>query len=463
MDAYAKYAWSIVAVALAAFGLALFEGGHSPSLATFIFWTLLLIAAELLPVSLAFESAITMSFPLMLALALLFPPWAAMAIAGLGAFDPREFRRQISLHRALFNRSQLMIAVGAASAIVSIVISPALETSERLAEFTPLLALVIGIAGATHIALNFALVVYAIHFKERIAVWPAFQRFIPQPAAGFWMSYVILAGLGVAIAVVYSRIGGWGQWAVASFVIPLLFARLSIIGARTQQELTKRVQEQQQALLQATESLFKEREDERHRIAAHIHDTGLQYLAAATFACDNARTLLEDGRDVEARDVMGTAGNAVGEAIKVLRESLVDLRGSLVEQGGLIETARTFAAQASTLWGVDVNVQGELEIEPPTSVALAAVQIIQEGLNNALKHAQADSINVKINDADGMIRIIVEDKGVGFDPKAHVGDDHLGLGLMKERAHQLGADISLESAPGEGTRLEAVFPGAIRS
>ncbi|MEA2447448.1 MAG: two-component system, NarL family, sensor kinase, partial [Actinomycetota bacterium] len=189
----------------------------------------------------------------------------------------------------------------------------------------------------------------------------------------------------------------------------------------------------------------------------------LQYLAAATFACDNARTLLEDGRDVEARDVMGTAGNAVGEAIKVLRESLVDLRGSLVEQGGLVETARQFAAQASTLWGVDVNVEGMLEIEPPAPVALAAVQIIQEGLNNALKHAQADSITVKIDDTDGMIRIVVQDRGVGFDPNAHVGDDHLGLGLMKERAHQLGADISLESAPGEGTRLEAVFPGAIRS
>jgi len=463
VDAYAKYAWSIVAVALAAFGLALMQGGHSPSWGTFIFWTILLIAAELLPVSLAFESAITMSFPLMLALAALFPPWAAMAIAGLGAFDPREFRRTIPLHRALFNRSQLMLAVGAASAIVSFAIPTTVETGERLADLTPFVLLMIGLGGAVHIALNFALVVFAIHFKERIPVWPAFQRFIPQPAAGFWMSYIVLAGLGVAIAVVYSRIPGWGDWAVAAFVIPLLFARLSIVGARTQQELTQRVQEQQHALLQATESLFKEREEERNRIAAHIHDTGLQYLAAATFACDNARTLLEEGRDIEARDVMGTAGNAVGEAIKVLRESLVDLRASLVEQGGLVETVRTFAQQASTLWNVDVNVMGELEIEPPAPVSLAAVQIIQEGLNNALKHAQADSITVRIGETDGMIRIVVEDKGVGFDPTAHVGDDHLGLGLMKERAHQLGADISLESVPGEGTRLQAIFPGAIRS
>jgi len=463
VNAYTKYAWSIVALAVAAFAFALSQGGHTPPLATFLFWIFLLVAAELLPVSLAFESAITMSFPLMLAIAVLFPPWAAMVIAGLGAFDPRPFRGEIPIHRALFNRAQLMLAVGAASAVVSTVISPSLETSQRLAEVTPVLALIIGAAGAIYIAINFALVMFAIHLHERVPVWQAFLTFIPQPATGFWMSYIFLAGLGAAIAVVYSRIDGWGAWAVAAVVIPLLFARLTIIGARAQQELTERVQEQQQALLQATESLFKEREEERHRIAEHIHDTGLQYLAAATFACDNARTLLQEGRDVEARDVMGTAGNAVGEAIKVLRESLVDLRGSLVEQGGLVETARTFAAQASTLWGVKVNVEGHLEIEPPAPVALAAVQIIQEGLNNALKHAQADSITVRIGETDGMIRIVVEDKGVGFDPTAHVGDDHLGLGLMKERAHQLGADISLESVPGEGTRLQAVFPGAIRS
>ena len=461
MDAYAKYAWSTVAVALIAFGLALQQGDNAPPLATFIFWTLLLIAAELLPVSLAFESSITMSFPLVLALVILFPPWVGMAIAGLGSLDPREFRREIPLHRALFNRAQLMIAVGAAAAIISAIVPDSFEVGVRVAEITPIFALAVFVAGAVHIALNFALVMFAIHFHERTPVWTAFLRFIPEPAAGFWMSYIVLGALGVAIAVVYAELP-WGAFAVAAFVIPLLFARLSIIGARAQQQLTQRVQEQQQALLDATESLFKEREAERHRIAEHIHDTGLQFLAAATFATDNAKSLLEAGRDVEARDSIGSAGNAVSEAIKVLRESLVDLRGSLVEQGGLVETVRTFAGQASTLWGVDVNVEGALSVEPPTPVSLAAVQIIQESLNNALKHAQAESINVMINESDGMIRIVVEDKGVGFDPKAHVGKEgHLGLGLMKERANQLGADISLESRPGEGTRVEAVFPGAI--
>ncbi|MDQ3941294.1 MAG: hypothetical protein M3238_08090, partial [Actinomycetota bacterium] len=92
-------------------------GQEPPALTTFFFWVTLLIAVEVLPVSLDFETEVTMGFPIHLAVAMIFDPSTAMVIAGLGSLDPRELRREIALHHALFNRAQTMIAVGTAAAI----------------------------------------------------------------------------------------------------------------------------------------------------------------------------------------------------------------------------------------------------------------------------------------------------------------------------------------------------------
>jgi signal transduction histidine kinase len=92
---------------------------------------------------------------------------------------------------------------------------------------------------------------------------------------------------------------------------------------------------------------------------------------------------------------------------------------------------------------------------------LAAFQILQEGLVNALKHANSDSITVRVIDSDNMVHIVVEDDGAGFDPDAEIGTDHVGMRLMKERAALVGGRIELHSSQGSGTRLEAVLPGGV--
>jgi signal transduction histidine kinase len=250
---------------------------------------------------------------------------------------------------------------------------------------------------------------------------------------------------------------------VAAFLIPLLFARLSIIGARTQQELSERLQKQQEALLRASEQVFEERESERKRIAAEIHDGSLQLLAAASYGVSNARDFLTSGYRDEAEKLLDTTGGAIEEAIRGLRGSLVDLRRSSVEAGGLAETVRNYVGQVSTLWGTHVDVDGHITLEPPVPVALAAFQILQEGLINALKHADGKAIRVRLGDQDNMVHIVVEDEGPGFDPDKEIGPDHMGMRLMKERAALVGGRIELTSARGAGTRLEAVLPGGVGS
>ena len=318
---------------------------------------------------------------------------------------------------------------------------------------------VVAAAAATHVLVNLSLVSLAIHFDGEVRFHQALQRMLPNPVAGFLMSYVVLSALGVVTALAYKQLGAF---AAAAILIPTIFARISLIGARTQQELSERVRKQQHELLQATEKVFQERENERKRIAADIHDSSLQMLAAASYSSGNAAEFLASGRTDSAAAAVQSARDALNEAIKSLRDSLVDLRRSSVEEGGLMTTIEKFADQMSTLWGSEIHLEGKISNEPPIPVALAAFQILQEGVVNAMKHGGGAPVIVKMSDHEnGQVHIVVEDDGPGFNPEADPGIDHVGVRLMKERAARVGGHVSFHSDMGRGTRVEAILPGGV--
>ncbi len=420
-----------------------------PDISTVIFWIALLLGAELLPVSLGYQSQVTMAFPLALAIAILFEPGVAMAIAGLGAFDVREFRREIPIWHALFNRGQLALATGIASWVV-------IDHGEEAFSF-PAGPFLIILAATVFVLVNLGLVGLGLHFLRDVPLKTAFGNLVPSPAAGFWFSQALLAALGAATAAAYEEVGAF----VAAFLIPLLFARLGLLGARDKQELSERLRQQQGSLLKATEQVFKEREDERKRIAGEIHDGSLQMLAAASYNVGNAAAFLEAGKTEEATQLLDSSRKAIEQAMATLRDSLVDLRRSSVEEGGLLETIRVFVGQVSMLWGTEVEFEGEIKHEPPVPIALAGFQILQEGLTNALKHANSSAISVRVADIDNMVHIIVQDKGSGFDPDAETASGHVGMKLMQERVDLVGGSIEFHSVPGGGTRLEARLPGGM--
>lgn len=450
------FAWiTVLATPLVAVAINLEQQASTPAISSIVFWILLVCAAELLPVSLGHGTEVTMAFPIYLALAIVFRDsiWTAMFVAFVGALDLRELRREIPLYQSLFNRSQQALAIAATAGVLSI--NPASDF------FSPLGGVFLVLAALAEILTNFSLVAAAVHFRDKQPFRTVIYQLVPKPLVGFVISYGLLGGLGVITAYAYDQKGGFGGgFAVAAILIPLLFARLSIIGARAQQELSVKVQQQQKALLEATQRVLQEREDERHRIAAEMHDSSLQMLVAASYGAENAAELLSRGDPETARDTMSTVRNALSEAITGVRASLVDLRRSSVERGGLVDTLQQFVEQTTTLWGRQVEVATELEIEPPVPVALAAFQIVQEGVVNALKHAPDGSIRVEVkNNGDGMIHIVVSDEGPGFDSAGDPGEEHHGLRLMRERAAGVGGDIRWHTIPGSGTRLEAVLPG----
>lgn len=448
MRSFRIYAWTVTLSALAAVILLLaIEPGGLPSFPILVFWIAILGIAEILPVALGFEAQFTMGFPVLLAAAIVLDPAAAMLVGGIGFIDRRELNRTIPVHRALFNRAQVMLAVGAMAAVFTV--------------FHPFNPIAILLAASLDAGINFGLVAGAVHFDRGVGFVSAFRALPPRPILGFAVSYALLALLGAATARAYLEVGSGREWVVIAILIPLLFARMTIQGAKAQQELSDRIRRQQAALLAATEQVFQEREQERSRIAETIHDTSLQMLAAASYGCENTTQLLRVGDVPRAQTTISSAQNAVNNAISALRESLVDLRRSAIEEGGLMETIRRFVEQLETIWDARIEVQGRVEREPPIPVALAAFQILQEALVNALKHAESETVTVQIGEEEGMLRIAVVDRGTGFDTSRDAGEDHLGMTLMRERAEAVGGSIDLDSRAGEGTRVQALLPAGI--
>jgi two-component system sensor histidine kinase DegS len=106
-----------------------------------------------------------------------------------------------------------------------------------------------------------------------------------------------------------------------------------------------------------------------------------------------------------------------------------------------------------------VGAPDEEELSPAISIAL--FRIIQETLANIYKHAEATHATLSLDFGASGARLVIEDDGRGFDvdarPPRAIQQGH-GLANIEERVRELGATLELESAPGAGTRLEAVFP-----
>lgn len=449
MKASRIYAW-VVVLSTAAIMVALIPTvDHFPSISKFLYWTILLAVVELLPVTLGFETRLTMGFTILLAIAILFQPVIAMLIAFLGSVDPREIRREVPPHKALFNRAQGALATGAA----------AYPFTLSANAFHPWLVV---LAALAHLVVNLALVAAAVHFDQRISAVDALKLIFRDLITGFVVSYILLTGLGAATALAYQKIPN-GEWVVIAILVPLLFARLSIQGAKAQQELSERLRRQQRTLLEVSEKVFVEREEERNRIAADIHDSSLQFLAAASYGVGNAKSFIDAGDPQRASATLRSAHDAIDRSMAALRASLVDLRMSTIDEGGFMATIERLADEASTLWGTPVMIEGGVSQEPLVPVTIAALQIVQEAVTNSLKHSQSNEISVRVTENDGMVHVVVEDFGSGFDTSAEISQEHVGMRLMHERASQVGGHIELRSTPGTGTRIEAVLPAAVAS
>ncbi len=204
-------------------------------------------------------------------------------------------------------------------------------------------------------------------------------------------------------------------------------------------------------------------EAERGRWARELHDETLQALGSLRLILSRARR----GGDP------GTIAAAVGQALQqlelditTLRTLITELRPAALDALGL-EPALLALVDRARRGGLDTDITVDLAYERGRSpdrhvpeLETGIYRIVQESLTNAAKHGAATHADVRVVEDDHCANIVVRDDGVGFDPTA--ATTGFGLAGMRERAELLGGEVSVQSAPGDGTTISVVLPVARR-
>jgi signal transduction histidine kinase len=193
--------------------------------------------------------------------------------------------------------------------------------------------------------------------------------------------------------------------------------------------------------------------EERNRVARELHDSVTQNLFGVVLAAESAATLLD--RDPgAARAQLQRVQDLAKAGMEELRSLIFELRPAALADEGLAATLRKHLAVLRRVHHQDIalKVSGSPRLGGATDGEV--FRIAQEAVHNALRHADAKRIEVGLDARNGRLVLTVSDDGAGFDPAAPaLRARRLGLTSMEERARALGGALTIDSRPGEGTRV----------
>jgi signal transduction histidine kinase len=169
-----------------------------------------------------------------------------------------------------------------------------------------------------------------------------------------------------------------------------------------------------------------------------------------------AARLLSAGKVDLATDHLNELRSTAQEALQEMRLLLFELRPPVLEEEGLIAALqiRLEAVERRSGLATELQVAGDEELTLSPKIEDGLYRIAQEALNNALKHAQAQRIAVCLNLDPLKVTLEIADDGQGFDSVTIRERAGLGLRGMEERAAQLGAGLTINSHPGQGTKIK---------
>ncbi|MBK1693529.1 histidine kinase [Chromatium weissei] len=201
--------------------------------------------------------------------------------------------------------------------------------------------------------------------------------------------------------------------------------------------------------------------EERNSLAHELHDSLAQTLASLRFQCRMlADSLAATPISEAAHNDLTRIRNGLDEAHTELRELLASFRAPL-DRRGLVPALAKLTDRLGLETGAHVLFQNDCRpFELSATVELQLLRIVQEALTNIRKHAQAQTVRVLLTRmVNGRYLLLIEDDGIGFITPFNEkkSGEHIGLSIMEERARRIGATLTLESEPSEGTRIEVIF------
>jgi signal transduction histidine kinase len=208
---------------------------------------------------------------------------------------------------------------------------------------------------------------------------------------------------------------------------------------------------------------------ERNRLARELHDSVTQTIFSASLIAEVLPTIWTRDPD-EAQHGLDDLRKLTRGALAEMRTLLLELRPVGLGDVGLEDLLKQLAVGVSGRIRAQVEVHVEGMTVLPTEVKLAFYRIAQEALNNVAKHSEADNVEIEIKSLPGLasrkrkkegsnpqmfsqsVSLLIRDNGRGFDPKSVIGE-HLGLGIMQERASNAQITLSIRSKLGQGTEV----------
>jgi signal transduction histidine kinase len=205
----------------------------------------------------------------------------------------------------------------------------------------------------------------------------------------------------------------------------------------------------------ALQRVVTAQELERRRLARELHDETGQALTSILLGL---RTVEEAPDEAAMRGAVAEVRELVRSTLQDVRKLAVELRPKALDDFGLVAALERLSESFRDQTGIRVAFESTLAPgRLPPEVETALYRIVQESLTNIVKHARADEVSIVVGRKGGLVTVVVEDDGVGFEP-ARTREDGLGLIGMRERVSLLGGRLAIESRPGAGTTFVAEVP-----
>jgi len=205
-------------------------------------------------------------------------------------------------------------------------------------------------------------------------------------------------------------------------------------------------------------------ERERTRVAADLHDSIGSSLCTIRLKMQEAIGQIREEAPSSSLAPLEEIAADIATAMDEVRRVARDIRPAILDDLGIVATIGWLCRELErSQAGVRISVQCDLkEAEVPNPLKTPVFRILQEGLNNTLKHSGARNVRVALGQVEDEIRLTIEDDGKGLDV-VHVlhgldGSQHFGILNMRHRANSSGGSLSIRSSPGEGMVLTCAWP-----
>jgi len=285
-------------------------------------------------------------------------------------------------------------------------------------------------------------IIYAMHvFSHEVGlIWVAIFTIV--------VSIIIVDRHGFGVALVY--FAAYVFFASYAF----LLEKMEIAQAESQQLLLELQKSNQklEALASNAEELATIKE--RNRLARELHDSVTQSMYSLTLLAAGWRRLAAKRELASVEESFAEIEEVAQQALKEMRLLIYELRPLALENEGLHGALLHRLDAVEKRAGVEARLVIDDALDLPTAVEEALYAIAVEALNNALKHASATSVTIKLHASDSCIFMEVMDNGRGFDPLQGKESRGMGLKSMRERIEHLNGKLEIISEQGAGTNIK---------